>query len=818
MNHQSRFSRVEFASIFKFPYLSSFLPIVIAGQIGAPETPLSQNGSVNFAQQVKPLLEQSCLGCHGPERPKSRFRVDSRDLILRGGSSGEPAIVPGESERSPLVRYVAGLIEEMEMPPLDSREKYAALSMKQIMVLSKWIDEGAVWPEAVILSLPAAARSVGVQPEQHAAEGAVGGIAAFFSVNDTNALADLLDQPSLLNLQDGDGNTPLMHSAFYLDAKALSALLTRGADPNIRNKAGTTALMLAVGSVEKVRLLLEHGADPNAWSKAGNTALIVAAYQYGSSPVLKELIKKGARVNVANTLGATALYAAAQAGDPNAIRTLLKHDADVNSKGPVALNPAPVTALMAAALHGHLDCVRVLIENGAEVHWVSEYGNVLNFATFTDRKETARLLLAKGVDVNVAGRRIGSARGDTGLTPLIYASMSERNDASLVELLLENGANPAARASSGETALSVARQRGDTKIADALLKAGTRRGVHAASEPLERKRLWQADQVSNRDERLLREASEKALSVLLRSGQRFTEATANRCSTCHQQSQPALAFKLAREKSVSIDTALAADQLQQTLVRVRARGLEAVEQPFPVPAIPAWLLIGLHASDVIASGATDRYVYSLARSQHKDGSWITRASRAPTDYADITSTAIALRALDLYAPPALQAELATRIAAAGAWLRKAQAVSTEERGYQLLGLHWSGAEPTELAQFSSAFLAEQRPDGGWAQLPTLETDAYATGLALFAMTSAGAIRPDDAAYQKGVEFLLNEQLDDGSWFVRTRASPVQVAIDEIFPHGEHQWISSVATTWSSIALMLPINASARTSEAAVADR
>src|SRR5687768_11079801 len=127
MNHQSRSWRMDFALRFRLGY-RSLLPIVIAAQIGAAEAPGSQKGSVNFVQEVKPLLEQSCFGCHGPERPKSRFRVDSRDLILRGGSSGEPAILPGESDRSPLVRYVSGLIEEMEMPPLDSREKYAALS------------------------------------------------------------------------------------------------------------------------------------------------------------------------------------------------------------------------------------------------------------------------------------------------------------------------------------------------------------------------------------------------------------------------------------------------------------------------------------------------------------------------------------------------------------------------------------------------------------------------------------------------------------------------------------------------------------------
>jgi hypothetical protein len=297
------------------------------------------------------------------------------------------------------------------------------------------------------------------------------------------------------------------------------------------------------------------------------------------------------------------------------------------------------------------------------------------------------------------------------------------------------------------------------------------------------------------------------LSVLLTSGKRFTEATANRCFTCHQQSQPSLAFSLAASKNVPFDDAVWAEQIKQTLTRAKAQESSAVEQPHPVPSIPAWLLIGLHAAGTPPSATTDRYVYSLARSQHKDGRWITRASRAPTDYTDVTSTALALRALDLYSPPSMRADIRQRMAAAAAWLREFPALTAEERAYQLLGLHWAGAKREQMAEMSNAFIAEQRADGGWAQLPTLESDAYATGLALHSLTSAGAISPAHAVFQRGMDFLLKEQLPDGSWFVRTRASPVQVAVHDIFPHGEHQWISSVATTWAAMALLSAIHTS-----------
>ena len=57
-----------------------------------------------------------------------------------------------------------------------------------------------------------------------------------------------------------------------------------------------------------------------------------------------------------------------------------------------------------------------------------------------------------------------------------------------------------------------------------------------------------------------------------------------------------------------------------------------------------------------------------------------------------------------------------------------------------------------------------------------------------------------AAYRKGVRFLLDTQLEDGSWYVRTRAIPVQLYFDSEFPHGQDQFISAAATNWATMAL------------------
>jgi mono/diheme cytochrome c family protein len=113
---------------------------------------------VDFARQVKPLLERSCVGCHSGERPKGGFRVESRDSLFKSGPNGEPPIVPGRSDKSPLLRFVADQVEDLEMPPVAKRDKYPSFSQEEIAVLRTWIEQWVVWPDVEKLRPPAASQ------------------------------------------------------------------------------------------------------------------------------------------------------------------------------------------------------------------------------------------------------------------------------------------------------------------------------------------------------------------------------------------------------------------------------------------------------------------------------------------------------------------------------------------------------------------------------------------------------------------------------------------------------------------------------------
>jgi squalene cyclase len=190
----------------------------------------------------------------------------------------------------------------------------------------------------------------------------------------------------------------------------------------------------------------------------------------------------------------------------------------------------------------------------------------------------------------------------------------------------------------------------------------------------------------------------------------------------------------------------------------------------------------------------------VLREQAVDGRWYIEAGRPPMESTDIEVTAASMRALQVYAPKAQRMAFESAIHRAAAWLLAAKPSLTEERAFQLLGLAWSHAPKSALDKAARALIAQQRPDGGWSQLPTLASDAYATGEALVALEQSGALAPAEPAYRRGVEFLLRTQLPDGSWHVKSRAIAVQPYFESGFPHGRDQFISAAATNWATMAL------------------
>lgn len=99
-------------------------------------------GTVVFAKDIEPVLAKACIDCHGPKKAKGRLRLDSREAALSAGTSGLPAIVPGNPAESELLRRVKLPRDDEEAMPSDNGP---GLTPAEISALERWIAAGADW-------------------------------------------------------------------------------------------------------------------------------------------------------------------------------------------------------------------------------------------------------------------------------------------------------------------------------------------------------------------------------------------------------------------------------------------------------------------------------------------------------------------------------------------------------------------------------------------------------------------------------------------------------------------------------------------------
>jgi len=105
--------------------------------------PAASKQGVTYAADIKPILEKSCVKCHGADKQKGKLRLDSLEAAMKGGEDGK-VIKPGNSADSMLVQNVAHVgDEDMWMPPPDNKDKIPALTKDQIGLIRAWIDQGA---------------------------------------------------------------------------------------------------------------------------------------------------------------------------------------------------------------------------------------------------------------------------------------------------------------------------------------------------------------------------------------------------------------------------------------------------------------------------------------------------------------------------------------------------------------------------------------------------------------------------------------------------------------------------------------------------
>ncbi|CAH0392727.1 unnamed protein product [Bemisia tabaci] len=320
-----------------------------------------------------------------------------------------------------------------------------------------------------------------------------------------------------VNVQNFQGETPLHLAAKFNNASVAKVLLAKGANVNagahvisdysefgmkrsetkVDIGSNITPLYWAAScrADDVAKILIEAGADVNAQSSLKYTPLHNAA-QSGSMPTLQMLLKANANVNVKSTeTGRTPLHLAAQNGETKAVEALL------NIEG-IEINPVANggdTPLMLAILKNHLDIVKLLIGKGTHIDDLGGhpyFHTPLQEAFLHDKGNIAEWLIKNGADVKAKGCCAASfkplheavenewvgvveclapkmnvnSRSSSGGTPLLKAVLQGHRR--IVEILLQNGANPNKTDDKNRTPLFVAAVGNQDKIIELLVEHG----------------------------------------------------------------------------------------------------------------------------------------------------------------------------------------------------------------------------------------------------------------------------------------------------------------------------------------------------------
>jgi hypothetical protein len=470
--------------------------------------------------------------------------------------------------------------------------------------------------------------------------------------------------------------------------------------------------------------------------------------------------------------------------------------------------------------------VKILIAHGVDVNAPAGYETALSVAVNRNRPEIVEVLLANGADPTPRESQINpltaaTSYGNTtiigsligkGARPrythlfggnlMLAAVASDTATPEVVQELIKLGADPKSKAANlhtthgygaeAESVLDWASRQGDTPVAKLLVSITGEKPASALPDSSPRLRATTA-----------REAITKALPRLYEGSREFFKRSG--CMSCHHNMLQSMAYSAARAKGIQINNEEVRNNYQQLLSWLHGNR-EGLFQDVDLPGgdtTSGYLLLALEADGHPRDRATDALVHNLAGSQSLDGAFQVRADRPPMESGRVTPTAVCIRALRKYAIPGRRAEFDARIRRAGEWLAAYRPRTGEEKSMRLLGMAWADVNPSRIREAAATLAAEQREDGGWAQLTTLPSDAYATGQALYALQTSGLLSKQCLA--RAVRYLLETQAADGTWHVRSRAYPLQPRyFDTGFPYGRDQWISAAATSWASIGLSVAV--------------
>ena len=301
-----------------------------------------------------------------------------------------------------------------------------------------------------------------------------------------------------------------------------------------------------------------------------------------------------------------------------------------------------------------------------------------------------------------------------------------------------------------------------------------------------------------------RAAAERGLEFLQKDAAEWR--TTRKCASCHQGTMTVFALAEAKRQGYAIPATALKEAADWN--RERLAGLDAPRTTGPFSSIntgalyTALIAVLVPHQEAVSPLEFRQITEHLRRYQETDGEWlwsgIPAKNRPPPVFeSDELATLLVDIALAGYEPAedAEKAVVKESRARAATWLEQHHASETAQfRAFRLLRDVRAGKPQKEVKAQVDALLTLQNPDGGWSPEKELPSDAYATGLVLYALTET-RVKPEREEVRKAVEFLLRNQEPNGSWFVTPRCHPGEKPFSNPSPIGYY------GSAWSTMALM-----------------
>jgi len=302
----------------------------------------------------------------------------------------------------------------------------------------------------------------------------------------------------------------------------------------------------------------------------------------------------------------------------------------------------------------------------------------------------------------------------------------------------------------------------------------------------------------------IRAAIEKSIPQLEKGA--AGSADQRMCFTCHNQALPVLALSEAGNRGFKIDKDNLARQLSHTadlLERGRKNYLLGKGQGGKA-IMAGYALWTLEAGGRQPDETTAAVTEFLLKYQQQKNHWSHPGKRPPSSGSDFTTTYVALRGLAAFGTKEQSSKIKARMKTIRKWMLSETPKETEDRVFQLRSLSYFFEDDATIKKKVEQLLKIQQDDGGWAQNSNMECDPYATASVLVAVIRSGNLKTNHKAIQHGLQYLLDTQMEDGTWHVVTRAKPFQPYYETGFPHGKDQFISIAASSWATLALLIAL--------------